>query len=580
MTCRIRVAAMLCGVVVVLSAMAWSAPASARTLYVSASGAETGNGIRSTPFHNLAAVEQASKPGDTIVVLATPLGVPPLEGGIALKEGQKLVGDGPEVVMAMTPLTVAARITNTTEANNGDAVVMADNASVSNLVILNARRSGVYINDVTGVTVAGNSISASNTSCQPTQGYEGKLYTGRPMNGYAAVMADYMTREASFSVIDNRIHDGMCMDGIHVRAGGNSVVSGRIDRNVVTRLQQGKPFVAVLGIALETKDSAALTVTSDGNTQTFIGNPVGGVPEADCEGLLSHQTGGELRWTITRNYFAHGVGGSSCNGAEFFITGGDANSTIAISDSLFLDAQGDMLQNINLGTGETTLTMERVTIAHTHLATEPSGPPESRGSNPAGNEAGRPRGHCVMLVTQGPGGANRAKISESAFSNCSGDGVFMFYAPFLGLPGASRELSLDIDRSTITAVSGHGLRWANHGSVDRASVKVRNSLIAGALDKAAVALVQNQSGANLKVGTFDFGTASAPGGNCIGLPGPRAVELVGIDATFVGNFWGANIAAPSPDHTGTPLVDTIWVSGGQIDTGAALTTAPSTCGSR
>jgi hypothetical protein len=578
MNCRMRVSAMLCCVLSVLSALALSAPASARTLYVSASGSSTGNGTRSAPFQNLAAVERASKPGDTIIVLATPLDLPPLEGGIALKNGQNLIGDGPKVAMTMTPLIFGARITNTTTANSGDAVVMADNASVSNLVILNARRSGIYMNDATGVSVTGNVISASNTSCTPALGYEGQRYSGRPMHGYAAVMADYTSRTASFSVIGNRIHDGMCMDGIHVRAGGNSVVNGRIDQNVITRLQQGKMFVSVLGIALETKDSAALTVTSDGNTQSFIGNPVGGVPEADCEGLLGHQTGGELRWTITHNSFSHAKGGSSCNGAEFFITEGHANSTIAISDSLFIDAQGDMLQNINLGTGETTLTMDRVTIAYTQLATEPSGPPESRGSNPAGNEAGRPRGHCVMLVSQGPGGANRARIADSTFSNCSGDGVFMYNAPFLGLPGASRELSLEIDRSTITTDNGYGLRWANYGSVDRAGVKVRSSFIAGSLDKAAVALMQDTSDGKYTVGTFDFGTVSAPGGNCIGLPGPRAVDLVGVDATFVGNFWGANVDAPPTGGSGSPVIDTIRVSGGKIDTGTALTKAPSTCG--
>jgi len=580
MKCGMRVFVMLCGILSAPYALAISAPVSARTLYVSAGGSQTGNGTSARPFASLATVEQVSRPGDTIVVLATPLGVPALDGGIALKNGQKLIGDGAKVTASSGPVTVAARITNTTTANHGDAVVMADGASVSNLMIENARRSGVYINDVTDVTVSGNAISAANTSCTAGQGYAGERYSGRPMHGYGAIMADYSSRSASFAVNGNLIHDGTCMDGIHVRAGGKAVVSGRIDQNIVTRLQQGLGFVSVLGIALETKDSATLTVTSDGNTQTFIGNHLGGAPEADCEGLLGHQIGGELRWIISRNYFAHAMGGSSCNGAEFFITEGKANSTIAISDSLFLDSQGDMIQNINLGSGETSLTMDRVTIAYTHLAVEPNGPPESRGSNPAGDEAGRPRGHCVMLVSQGPGGVNRAKITDSAFSNCSGDGVFMYYAPFLQLPGASRELSLDIDRSTITTERGYGLRWANYGSVDLASVKVRNSFITGALDKAAIGLVQNPSGAKLKAGTFDFGTANRPGGNCIGLPGPGAVELVGIDATFIGNFWGANVGNQAKDSSGAPLADTISTGRAQIDTGAPLTTAPSTCGRR
>jgi hypothetical protein len=571
-------AAILNCIVAGLLAQALSAPASARTLYVSADSNMTGTGTRSAHFPSLAAVEQASAPGDVIVVLASPLGVPPLDGGIKLKVGQRLQGDGPEISAARTPLTVAARLTNTTEANNGDAVTLADNSRVSNLVILNARRSAIYGQDVTGITVAGNDISASNTSCSQARGYGGTLYADRPMNGYAAVMIDYEARDARLSVIGNRIHDGFCMDGIHIRAGGNSVVNGRIDRNQITRMQQGKMFVAVIGIMLETKDNATLAVTSDGNSQTFIGNLAGGVPNADCEGLLTHQLGGDLRWTITNNYFAHAPGGASCNGAEFFITEGKTNASIAISDSQFIDAQGDMLQNINLGSGETTLSLERVTIAFTRLSTEPSGAPNPIGSTPAGNEAGRPRGHCVMLVSHGPGGINRAIIRDSHFSNCSGDGLFMFYAPFVAKPGSFRDLSLDIDHSTITTESGYGLRWANFGSVDRASVKVRNSLIAGALDKAAIALMQGPSGATVKDGSFDFGTFAAPGGNCIGFPGPKAVVLAGVDASFVGNFWGANPAVPPADGTGSPVADTISLNGGKIETGAPLAAAPATCG--
>jgi hypothetical protein len=90
--------------------------------------------------------------------------------------------------------------------------------------------------------------------------------------------------------------------------------------------------------------------------------------------------------------------------------------------------------------------------------------------------------------------------------------------------------------------------------------------------------MQDTSDGKYTVGTFDFGTVGAPGGNCIGLPGPRAVDLVGVDATFVGNFWGANVDAPPTGGSGSPVIDTIRVSGGKIDTGTALTKAPSTCG--
>src|SRR6185437_11659166 len=66
--------------------------------YVSASAAAGGDGSAHAPFNSLALVQAASGPGDTIVVLPSPLSAPPLDGGIALKPGQRLIGDGPTVV--------------------------------------------------------------------------------------------------------------------------------------------------------------------------------------------------------------------------------------------------------------------------------------------------------------------------------------------------------------------------------------------------------------------------------------------------------------------------------------------------
>ena len=183
-----------------------------------------------------------------------------------------------------------------------------------------------------------------------------------------------------------------------------------------------------------------------------------------------------------------------------------------------------------------------------------------------------------MLVTQGPGGTNYAKITNSEFSNCAGDGLFMYNAPFVGVPGPSRAAGLDIDRTTITSEGGYGLRWANYGPVDRTTITVRNSFLAGGLDKAAIALIQNQSTGSTKEAVFDFGRPGSPGGNCIGMPGPRALEMIGFDATFVGNFWGANPAGHATSPLGSPARDVILATGNSIDVAEALSTAPSTCG--
>jgi hypothetical protein len=117
--------------------------------YVSASAAAGGDGSAAAPFNTLARVQQASGPGDTIIIVPSPISVPPLDGEIALKASHRLVGGGPPVVKFGAPLIFwgtsrggpfrslfAAAVTNTTSiANSGDAVRLADDTNVENLVI-------------------------------------------------------------------------------------------------------------------------------------------------------------------------------------------------------------------------------------------------------------------------------------------------------------------------------------------------------------------------------------------------------------------------------------------------------------
>src|SRR5262245_12198064 len=142
-----------------------AATASARTWFVSASAGAGGDGSRSAPFASLAAVEGASGPNDRIIVLPAPAGVPPLDGGIALKPGQELIGDGPPVGTSATS-AVAPRLTNTNRARlDGDAVRLASRTTVRNLEISGSTRGAIYGNDVDDVRILGNDVTGQNTSC-------------------------------------------------------------------------------------------------------------------------------------------------------------------------------------------------------------------------------------------------------------------------------------------------------------------------------------------------------------------------------------------------------------------------------
>src|SRR6516165_4453949 len=74
----------------------WCALSSPRALastwFVSASASAGGDGSLLHPFNSLAAVQKASGPSDLITILPSRPSVPPVDGGIALKIGQKLIG--------------------------------------------------------------------------------------------------------------------------------------------------------------------------------------------------------------------------------------------------------------------------------------------------------------------------------------------------------------------------------------------------------------------------------------------------------------------------------------------------------
>jgi hypothetical protein len=142
-------------VVLVLAFVAGSSEA-ASTWYVKGDAAAGGDGSRSRPFATLEQVETASQPGDTIRVLPS---TRPLDGGIQLKDNQRLIGLGDPVTKAAAS---AARptITNTNSArHNGDAIRLATNTLVQNIHVDGAARSGIWGVNAARAQIRGNLIT-------------------------------------------------------------------------------------------------------------------------------------------------------------------------------------------------------------------------------------------------------------------------------------------------------------------------------------------------------------------------------------------------------------------------------------
>lgn len=209
--------------------MAEAANKRPRTWYVKAGSPGEGRGTARAPFRRLGAVERASRPGDRIVVLPA---AATLDGGLALKGGQRLRGAGASVLNVRAP-RLAPRVTNTGTRLDGDAVRLAPGASVRNLLITGPRRGGVYGRDVPGATVAGNVVSGHNTSC--TRGFHIPPFNvptllggvGIPIsdglhNGWAGVMVDAERMSGTVAITHNRVGGADCGDGIDVRVSGRA----------------------------------------------------------------------------------------------------------------------------------------------------------------------------------------------------------------------------------------------------------------------------------------------------------------------------------------------------------------------
>jgi len=315
--------------------------ATPKTWYVGANATAGGSGTLARPFRTLAAVQNASRAGDTIRVLAANRA---LQGGIQLKPGQRIIGTGPAVTK-LAEASPAPTITNGSATRlAGDAVRLADGAVVENLRFRGTFRGAVYGKEVSGVLVARNDIAGHNTSC--TQGFLIPRFNaptnvpgvGLPIssgldNGWAGIMIDAERRTGgTVAVRGNRVHDATCGDGIDVRVWGTASYTATIADNLVVRLEQGRQFHSLLAIGLQSRDRARLRAAVTGNRQSDLGNaddPNLITAGADSEGVFVNASGPAfIDVRIDRNTYtnARGLGGFSANGLEMVTMGAGSHA--------------------------------------------------------------------------------------------------------------------------------------------------------------------------------------------------------------------------------------------------------------
>jgi hypothetical protein len=546
-------------------ASARSSGARSRTWYVLASAAGGGNGSQQRPFATLAAVQRASGPGDTILVLPSPPGVAALDGGIALKPDQKLLGGGPRVT-GLGEGAPAPRITNTGTADSGDAIELANGDEVSNIVVAGAYRGGIYGSDVRDVTVHGNDLSATNTSCTtgfvvqpfnlPTMapGVGVPFSSGLP-NGWAAIMLDESHTTTSVTVDGNVVHDAGCADGIDVRSAGTADVTARVDDNTVTRLRQGPSQQSVLAIGMQTRDTARLDARLAGNNESYIGTATAGdFGQADSEGLFANSAGrSHLIEHADHNTFAHGLGHISANCVEIAASNGGPMMNVALTNSTCGYVVGDILEAADLSKDATmTFDIDHVLAAHSTFV----GAQASTEAEPGDD------GDCLLEVASGAASTTSVSIENSRFTDCVADGLGVVSNVVDGT-GPIKKLGFDVRNSAINANQTSNLRVANATPVSQLDGKVEHTDLSGSAGTNVILEDLDTTGGIHAALDLGGGALGSQGHNCIYGAGQTDVTTLNYNLDAKQDWWGSS-NGPGP---GANLM-----AGGTIDYDPPLST--------
>ncbi|WP_433655453.1 right-handed parallel beta-helix repeat-containing protein [Nocardia sp. CA-128927] len=478
-------------------------------------------------------MQQASGDGDTIVVLAAPVGTPPLDGGIALKQGQHLIG-------RQSPGSIAA-VANTTAANDGDAIRLAPDTEVRDLTVTSAQRGGIYGRNVGTTVLAGNTVAATNRAChdgflvQPFPPMVGVPFgMSLPVapnvvalnNGWAGIMIDSDAGASTLTIERNTVHDTACGDGIDVRTTGTAQVTATITDNLTENINEGIAKLSVLALGMQSTGTSALTATLRGNTQRGIALPANDPlnAAADSEGIFVNAADrARMRITIDRNSYRHGGGHFSANGIEFVTSNGTPDSEVTLTNSEFIDVPGDIVQNLNLSAegARHVMTIDGLTAAGASFPAAALNPlvPGNLGS-------------CLFSASFGRDNTTALTLRNAQLSRCSADGIGVYaYSP-AGPAPAKATMRFDIADTTVADSAVADLHVRTVGDLAELAGKIERSRFAGKV-------TLGQSDSNLGAGSvidFGGGRLGSAGNNCFAPTTGAELTVPGLPVDHPGSW--------------------------------------------
>jgi len=491
----------------------------ASTWYVQADATAGGNGSRSRPFATLEQVEAASHPGDTVRVLPS---MRPLDGGIQLKDGQRLMGLGDPVTKGAAS-GARPTITNTKAMRyQGDAIRLANNNVVENIHIDGAARAGIFgVNavrpEIRGTLITNNMIQGNDLRRLERLWPEGfvlyqsqgnhfggitLLACGPGGSSYCAMHAPERTAAANFgeAVIAGNVIRDSNLEGIMLLTDTGAVASFAITDTVVRDLSLTLPRPESLTPPAGIVRSRAFTLIA-----------------------LNHS---QVRLTMSRFHAENlSPAGNYATDGLVFLTGGDSPVVNArISDATVLNPRmvgevnnGDSIEIQHRGTtnGILNIDMTRLDLR------------DPASANIKILEAANPTNGIYNLT-----------LSDSVLSNANTAGNLDGQIRLSGVSNGTKAFTLAV-RNTKFSGFGGAIGILNANNIDRLSVLVENSSLSdftatpGAMPIAAITVTQP---ADKKIGTAVIDL----GGGSLGSRGRnRFVKNAGLDLSVL------NLADPS-----------------------------------
>ena len=308
--------------------------------YVSADAGPNGDGSQRRPFLLLSQAEEASAAGDIIYLLSSDSGKV-LDGGIALKPRQRLIGIGADGDILENPAD-RVRLTNTTPLPGGVMVQLSDHNEVAGIHFMNMGNAAISGSDTDYSGTYIHHTTFSGNAEEHIEDERGLVYA-ISLDAAGGYLDGIRIEDSSF-------HDGEDLGAIRVFQSGDSRGNYLFQRNDFSDLGGRAYFV-------RTQHSSIVETVILDSTADNIGRG-----ERNSDSIIPYLMGQSEQVMLVRNYRFRNTkqeGNRSNTGIEAFMFGqprpDEANwctrctLTLKILDSVIENAVTDPIQFSNSG---------------------------------------------------------------------------------------------------------------------------------------------------------------------------------------------------------------------------------------